>query len=624
MPFMYTILVAGIINLILSGIVFISGVKNKKNITLSIFILNLSMWNIFLFCKLYYGRGAYTHILYATISLLPLTSYYFVRYYIKKTEAFFALKITLYTFSGIFFILSLFKIMTDPIYHSILVFYLLLSFVITDMFLFAEYRAVRNPHVKFQLKYILVALTILLLLSSTDFMSVFNFLRPVMLGNIGTIIFVFIMSYVFVQKEVIPVNDILVKFFVYLILLLLLGITAYFVIYGFVGFSSVLYVKMLSAVFVVIILYKVTEEKVYRLSNKFLFLEEYVYHKLISEIENEADMGVNPVYLLKRIVDELFEMMYLSGAGIVALYGTKREIIYYKGDAESNFMKNMPTNARNHMVNIKKSGRSDIVIYEMQEKGLAVYFSTNRGQFGKKRKRFLETVLKQVKNVIDRRDLLGKMEDMQKIAFAGEVASGIAHDIRNPLSSIKGAVQYIEDSVHEEDKEYLEIIYDDINRIEHIIERFQIFAASREVMKSEVRVADFIKNVKARFKDRRLKVDNRIKAPGFLIDPILLEEIIFNIVQNAFDSYNGRDGDVYVTFERRERDMNVFVKDHGRGIDSKNKGKIFAPFFTTRSNGIGLGLSITKKMVDACGGSIEYGSNESGGTIFKIKLENVW
>jgi len=621
---MYTIFLAGIINIILSAIVLVSDSKNRKNISLSVFFLNLSLWDIFLFYKLYYGNDPYLHILYATVSLLPVTSYYFLYSYIKKTEGFNILKYTIITFSSIFFILSLMRIMLNYIYHNILVLYLLFSFIAMDIFLLVEFRRETKPYVKIRLKYIFTALSILLILGSTDFMTFFNFLRPVMLGNIGTIIFVFMMAYIFIQKNILPIDYLLIKAFIYLLLVLLSGLAGYFVIYGWRSFSYVLYVKMLIAVLVIIILYKIMEEGIYRLSNKLLSLDDYKYQKLINSIEEEGEKGANLASLLKKIVDEIIEIMHLNAAGVLAVQGKRNEILYSKGEGEDKYLKEVRIGMEENGIDIRNYNKKQIVIYKIGKKGIVFYFIRNRGTFGQHELLFIETLLKQMRNVIDRNDMLRRMDEMQKIAFAGEVASGIAHDIRNPLSSIKGAVQYIEDAIPEEDKEYLDIIYEDINRIEHIIERFQIFAVSREVMKSETPVEEFIGNVKGRFKNKELNIENNIPDKSFSVDPILLEEIVYNIVQNAFDSYGEREGKVYMKLEREDDDLMINIIDHGKGINEKDAEKIFNPFYTTRINGIGLGLSITKKMINACGGTINYESNENGGTTFIIRMERVW
>jgi len=445
-----------------------------------------------------------------------------------------------------------------------------------------------------------------------------------MLGNIGTIIFVFMMAYIFIQKNILPIDYLLIKAFIYLLLVLLSGLAGYFVIYGWRGFSYVLYVKMLIAVLVIIIPYKIMEEGIYRLSNKLLSLDDYKYQKLINSIEEEGEKGANLASLLKKIVDEIIEIMHLNAAGVLAVQGKRNEILYSKGEGEDKYLKEVRIGMEENGIDIRNYNKKQIVIYKIGKKGIVFYFIRNRGTFGQHELLFIETLLKQMRNAIDRNDMLRRMDEMQKIAFAGEVASGIAHDIRNPLSSIKGAVQYIEDAIPEEDKEYLDIIYEDINRIEHIIERFQIFAVSREVMKSETPVEEFIGNVKGRFKNKELSIENNIPDKYFSVDPILLEEIVYNIIQNAFDSYGEREGEVYMKLEREDDDLMINIIDHGKGINKKDAGKIFNPFYTTRINGIGLGLSITKKMINACGGTINYESNENGGTTFIIRVERVW
>ncbi len=624
MPFDYTIFFAGIINVILAVIVLISDSKSKNNIFLSVFFLNLSLWNIFLFYELFYGKEPYVHFLYATVSLLPVSSYLFLDCYIKKTETFKVLKISILTFSSIFFVLSLMRILTNYIYHNILVLYLLFSFIIMDIFLLIEYKNEINIERKLRLKYIFFALSILLALGSTDFMTFFDFLRPVMLGNIGSIIFVFVMSYIIISKDILPVNHLLLKSFIYFIIILLLGFVGYLIIYGLKGFSIILYVKAIVTVTVVVILYKIMEEGIYRLSDKLLSVDEYRYQQLIKDFEEDNLKGENLAGILKKLIDGLFEILKLRSASLLSVYNNKNDILYYRGENCKNLLGTMSVNWNKNGIVYFKKNKKDIVLYGIRTRGVVVCLIGRKNSMNKRKLLLMETIMKQVQNIIDRSDLLKKIDSMEKIAFAGEVASGIAHDIRNPLSSIKGAVQYVEDSIPAEDREYLDIIYEDINRIENIIERFQIFAATRDTVKSKIEVSGFIENIKRRFKNCKLDIVNRIREKSFNVDPILLEEIVYNIIQNAFDAYEKKGGKVEMVLEKNNKELLIKIRDWGKGIDKNTGEKIFNPFFTTRSNGIGLGLSITRKMINSCNGTIRYENNEDGGTTFFITMENVW
>ena len=629
MTFPNVILLGAILNIFLAIIVFLSDTKNKLNRTFAIFCINLAAWNIICYLRDITGNNIYHSILYSSLSILPLTSYYFIISYLKKSETLQHFKYPFTIFSLTLFILSLIQITRIALFHDILVFYLLIAFLIQEYCLINRFLKTDVFNERNRLRYIILATGILLVLGITDFVPALNFIRPINLGNIGNIIFSFVISYTILKSDIMPINYVLMKMFTYILAATFFTFIFIFITLGFnVSFPTT--VKAFVSCMFILISYKILEKKIFQISERLLLAKHYRHQKVLQQLsEKYLNKNVEFNSLIKDTVDISYKILNLDNCGFAIetdstpfnLYSLSRNCKIDNKTLKEWFKKDIDNNI------YFRNGDKSIYLYRLEnynDNCGIFYFIYDNENFRDDDGIYLSTLINQVKGIMEKILLNKKIINMENIAFAGEIASGIAHDIRNPLSSIKGAAQYLDDSIKGKDREYFKILLSDIERIEHIIERFQLFASRNEINKEIITINNFIRNIKNRFRNKNLYVNNQCKNTNFLTDPIILEESIYNIIQNAFDSYeDNNENRVHLEISNNSNNIILSIIDNGKGVSIKNKNDIFLPFYTTKTDGIGLGLSITKRMIYALGGKILFKENPKGGTIFTIILEDV-
>ena len=219
---------------------------------------------------------------------------------------------------------------------------------------------------------------------------------------------------------------------------------------------------------------------------------------------------------------------------------------------------------------------------------------------------------------------------IERLALVGELAAGIAHEIRNPLASISGSFQMLEAEVESLDdrKRLLNIIKRELERLNHIINDFLMFARPRSGKPEPVDLSAAVEDNLRMFEhqvgpDKDIQLIKNI-SPSILVffDRPHLEQIMWNLLRNASDAMPGG-GKISVSVYRPDDypDMGaVSVNDTGRGISPKDLPKIYDPFFTTKDGGCGLGLSIVYRTLESAGGRIEVISSEDGGTSFTVYI----
>jgi hypothetical protein len=224
-----------------------------------------------------------------------------------------------------------------------------------------------------------------------------------------------------------------------------------------------------------------------------------------------------------------------------------------------------------------------------------------------------------------------------RMASIGELASGIAHEIRNPLAGIQGAIQILADGFPKEDPraEVAEEIQKQIFKLERLVKDLLNYAKPVPANYFPIDIHQLIDKILSFFMTQREKsVDFKIEKnffpslPKTMIDPSSMEQAFLNIILNAQKAMlrGGTFTISTIALPQRKDDgkeiqeIQVIFEDTGVGISKENLSKIFNPFFSTRSDGTGLGLSITKNIVEQNGGKIEVESQVNVGTKFIITL----
>jgi signal transduction histidine kinase len=217
----------------------------------------------------------------------------------------------------------------------------------------------------------------------------------------------------------------------------------------------------------------------------------------------------------------------------------------------------------------------------------------------------------------------------ERLAALGQLTAGLAHELRNPLGTIKASAEMLnQESVLQQPKIAIEMasyIESEVNRMNGLITSFLNFARPLEIhpVISDLKevVADLIRRQSTLASSRQVKLNAFIppESSQFLFDPALLSIALSNLVQNAIQA-SPAGAIVNITATKKDQQIEIAVQDYGEGISPQNLENIFNPFFTTKANGVGLGLAIVSKIVDEHKGKISTTSTLGQGTTFCILL----
>jgi signal transduction histidine kinase len=223
------------------------------------------------------------------------------------------------------------------------------------------------------------------------------------------------------------------------------------------------------------------------------------------------------------------------------------------------------------------------------------------------------------------REIEEQLRRQQRLTALGEVAVGIAHEVRNPLGVIKTSAQLLQKRGHlpETDSRLLSHVADEVRRIDALIGEFLDFARPRPSVLQRLdplvvarRAAEFCG---PEFEKRHVGLTVQDDDPGSIIaaDEDHLFQIFLNLFLNAVEAMpNG--GNIRVTRDRRGSEMRIAVSDTGAGIPKDIQDKIFNPFFTTKEHGSGLGLAKVFTIMESHHGRVEFSSAHGRGTIFTL------
>jgi len=270
--------------------------------------------------------------------------------------------------------------------------------------------------------------------------------------------------------------------------------------------------------------------------------------------------------------------------------------------------------------------------------------------------RMFVPVSRQIALLLKSAQTLTVLRERDQLATIGEMAAGLAHEIKNPLGAIKGAAELLQD---EKDPattaEYLGIIQDEANRLSNVLSQFLDFAKPRKHDPDST--CDPLKVIEHTaalvLRDSKVKFAVQISGSHRLldVDPELLKQVLVNLFLNAIQAMEGQEqaqlqvtvSDIkpqrrwswaipfFKTIEGWEKAqeppsiplIEIEVKDNGPGIAISDLTKVFVPFYTTKPQGTGLGLAICKRLVESVGGSIQVKPNQPQGSRFVLHLPSV-
>lgn len=229
-------------------------------------------------------------------------------------------------------------------------------------------------------------------------------------------------------------------------------------------------------------------------------------------------------------------------------------------------------------------------------------------------------------DITERKKTEEVLHQQDKLAAVGQLAAGVAHEIRNPLTTMKGYTEFMQlDETHEERQEYLSIILDEIDRVNNIVEDFMVLAKPKAAELEERDIIPIIKNVVSflefEARNRNVKIGFEYQQDIIQIecDENRLKQVFLNFIKNGIEAMPDG-GNITVRAGIINNQVQIAIKDTGVGIPQEKLKNIGEPFFTTKKNGNGLGLMVSFKIIESHNGKVFIESELNKGTTFNIVL----
>ncbi len=231
-----------------------------------------------------------------------------------------------------------------------------------------------------------------------------------------------------------------------------------------------------------------------------------------------------------------------------------------------------------------------------------------------------------------------KIEEEKKrvegLALVGELAAGIAHEIRNPMASISGSIEILKDEILPNDlnNRLIDIISREIDRLNRLVNDFLLFARPGESQIKKIDLSRLILETleliqNSRHWNRNIKIFTKIEANLQIeSDPDQIKQVLWNLFINAIDAMEAggelhvETSSAMVLLEKETEGIRIVIRDTGRGFDEEGFSHLFLPFFTTKQAGSGLGLAIVKRIMERLHGKISGGNHPDGGAEITLLL----
>jgi len=358
---------------------------------------------------------------------------------------------------------------------------------------------------------------------------------------------------------------------------------------------------------------------------------ETLQNELIENIELRRQIEDLYNYLqsiVKSLPDKIYEV---DENGIINFVSSS---LKKKGESSSREFKNR------HFLEFVTSGYEDYVLSKWEDAKKGIYHPYEleaRDKEGRKRNLLITTspvkgtnhYLLVQRDITEFKNLEKKLYDSQKLAALGQLSAGIAHEIRNPLSSIKMSLQILAKRMNPEgnDLKRFKIAEREVDHLEVLVNNILAFARPVEPKKSPVDLSKVLEQAidlaEKGIADKKIEIQTEFSdVLPVTVDAAMMADAFLNVIRNALEAV-AEHGKIIISlryFDETRQSVAVEIKDNGSGIDEEDMPHIFNPFFTRKNYGTGLGLSLVKKIVDIHQGTIDISSKMNEGTTVLIVL----
>jgi signal transduction histidine kinase len=539
-------------------------------------------------------------------------------------------------------------------------------------------------------KYLLFGGMVAILFSMSDFLPRVDVTWFPALGNIMTVIYLYFLSQVIIQYRLLDLNELVGKLLVLAVLVTVLA-TVYTLIGVFVtNVPGLIFFNTFIAGFVILILFEPITRLVEDRVNRLLFRERYEFGRQLAMLRRELAKVIDEAEMCQLILRRLEESRRVTGAAVYLLdqelthflrlgYVGRPPVESIDAVQERRFLERLQeamalitdaVEAELHEVVAKSSERrlaerdaleetlrvleaieADVAIALISEERLIGIISLKddrmRESYTPEEIAHLVAIGNQASICVENSRLVKSIRDRDRLAAVGEMAAGLAHEVRNPLGAIKGAAQMLTEledgsSPAEPTEEFLEIIIEEVNRLNKVVSAFLDYAKPYVGADHPTAVNDVIGRIATLMRSAteeagiELALSLQAELPPARIDAEVLRQVMWNLCLNALEAMEDQPLRRLSIGTRKaapivrlggagagSEAVEISVADTGSGISEADLERIFIPFFTTKDKGTGLGLAICKRLVRAAGGDISVTSRAGQGASFTVRLP-IW
>jgi len=559
------------------------------------------------------------------------------------------------------------------------------------LLVFRKHKEATSGMKRNQIKYFLLAVLLTAIVGSTNFLQSFGIkIYPV--GNMATIISTSIVAYAIVKHRLMDIEVVIKKSVVYAALTV--SITAIYAIivgvfhgiFGITRFAQGSLLVNALAAMVIALSFQPLRNKFQRTVDRLFFRDRYDYHKTLKDLSGAVTSILSLEKLLNVIVTSVTEVMHIDKGSLI-LWDKKAEefrIKFGKG-LRKETIDRVSFKKGNHIIEwlerekkifsleeieglqrrkefstiedkrerelfetlgkLKEIGAMLCIPLMVKGRLIAILSLDNKmsgDMFNAEDFELLSTVANQAAIAIENAMLYEEMREMEKdlhradkLAAVGTLASSIAHEIRNPLVSIKTFAQLVPRKFNNRDflDKFNSIVPEEMERLENILNQLLNFGRPSEPEFHSINVVEVIDTILELMSTELSQSNIQViklygnDVPQIMADGEQLKQVFMNLVLNAIQAMPEGGSLRVITALRRELAgrnisdcVNIEFQDTGCGISEKNLDNLFSPFFTTKEGGTGLGLSISRRIIEEHNGDISVESELGKGTTFTIKL----
>ena len=627
------------IGIVLLGLfVVINNLKGYANRAFGLFCFVFSIW-LFGFSFQYSSANEATGIFWSRIVYLGVcfasaAFYHFIRAFLKiKTKKW--IPLFLYLLSSIFFYLCWIRNgLLDGVYkyywgyfpkkgplHPIFIVYIICVSAYTLTILFKRYRETRklSPSEGNRIRYVFIAFAIGNIVMVNFFPTYGVPIFPI--ADLAMSALMIVIAYAIVRHQLLDIEVIIKKTLVFagllasvFLMLILPTLIIQEYLFRGAGIGGRLIGLSISGIIIIFTMRKI-ESSLINVTDRYLFQKKYDYKELLKTFTEEVLTVLDLRQLIALTKDKLTEIIKMESCD-VSLFDDEKEtpIITAKGE------RIIPLTLNNRNIGVLKLGKKksdedytqdDMDILLPLARTLAIAIS-NAQLF----------------------DELGKAQaeaaQKEKMATIGTLAAGMAHEIRNPITTIKVFSEYLPDKLKEPAfmSKYKNIVIKEIDKIDHIIQTMVDFSTSDAPSEvNDVSLNEAVDDVVVLIGldintvDRIKFVKNILPSlPKIRVNKKDLDEILLNLIQNAIHAIKDK-GIITFSASEDKNSVRLGIQDTGCGMSEDVLKHIFSPFFTTKSKGFGLGLFVVKELVKRNSGKVFVESKVGEGTKFDLEFQ---